>query len=362
MIDEYKNRYLGKRMSVFEHSEYDGHEHVAFSQDKVSGLKAIIAVHNSNLGNALGGCRMWPYASDEEALRDVLRLSKGMTYKAAMAGLKQGGGKAVIIGDPRTEKTPEKMLAMGKFIDNLSGQYISAEDSGLTVDDLKLMGTKTAYVSGIQAKYHINSEPADGNPAPSTAYGVFVGLKTSVKQAMNSELKGVNVGIQGLGHVGMRLAKHLHNEGARLFVTDIHPENIEKAVSAFSAIAVSPEDIYDLDVDVFAPCAMGAILNAENIPRLKVKVIAGAANNQLAKEEFGQLLVDKNILYAPDYVINAGGIIDIYHQSISSSDKALIEHINKISETLLEIYQRAEIQGIATNIVANQIAEERFNK
>ena len=348
-------------MSVFEHCEFDGHEHVAFYQDKLTGLKAIIAVHNSNLGNALGGCRMWPYASDEEALRDVLRLSKGMTYKAAMAGLKQGGGKAVIIGNPRTEKTPEKMLAMGKFIDSLSGKYISAEDSGLTVDDLKLMGKQTEYVSGIHAKYHINSEPADGNPAPSTAFGVYVGLKTTVEHAMNSELKGVKIAIQGLGHVGIRLAKYLHKQGAKLYVTDIHPENIEKAVIDYSAIAVSPVGIYDLDVDVFAPCAMGAILDAKNIARLKVKVVAGAANNQLAKEEFGQLLADKGILYAPDYVINAGGIIDISHQSISSSDKALREHIEKISDTLLEIYQRAESQGIATNIVANQIAEERFS-
>jgi leucine dehydrogenase len=347
-------------MSVFEHIEFDGHEHVAFYQDKASGLKAIIAVHNSNLGNALGGCRMWPYANDEEALRDVLRLSKGMTYKAAMAGLNQGGGKAVIMGDPRTEKTPEKLLAMGKFIDSLSGKYISAEDSGLTVDDLKLMGKKTEYVSGIQAKYHINSEPADGNPAPSTAYGVFVGLKTTVEKVLNSDLKGVKVAVQGLGHVGMRLAKHLYKEGVELYVTDIHPENIEKAVNEFSAIAVRPEDIYDLDVDVFAPCAMGAILNAKNIARLKAKVIAGAANNQLAKEEFGQMLADKGILYAPDYVINAGGIIDIFHQSISSSDKKLRDHIEKISDTLFEIYNRAELQGIATNIVANQIAEERF--
>jgi leucine dehydrogenase len=347
-------------MSVFEHGEFDGHEHVAFYQDKATGLKAIIAVHNSNLGNALGGCRMWPYSSDEEAIRDVLRLSKGMTYKAAMAGLKQGGGKAVIIGNPRTEKTPEKMLAMGEFIDSLSGKYISAEDSGLTVDDLKLMGQKTQYVSGVQAKYHINSEPADGNPAPSTAYGVYVGLKTSVQHAMNSELQGVKVAIQGLGHVGMRLAKHLHRQGAKLYVTDIHPENIEKAVNEFAAIAVSPKNIFDLDVDVFAPCAMGAILDAESIAKLKVKVIAGAANNQLAKEEFGQLLADKGILYAPDYVINAGGIIDIYHQSISSSDKGLRDHIEKISDTLLEIYRRAQSKKIATNIVANQIAEERF--
>jgi leucine dehydrogenase len=349
-------------MSVFEHSEFDGHEHVAFHQDKSSGLKAIIAVHNSNLGNALGGCRMWPYISDEEALQDVLRLSKGMTYKAAMAGLKQGGGKAVIIGNPRTEKTAEKMLAMGKFINSLSGQYISAEDSGLTVDDLKLMSKQTAYVSGIQAKYHFNSEPADGNPAPSTAFGVFVGLKASVKYFMNTDLKDVSVAIQGLGHVGMRLAKHLFSQGAKLYVTDIHPENVEQAVSEFSAIAVNPNEIYDLDVDVFAPCAMGAILNSENIAKLKVKIIAGAANNQLAKEEFGQLLVEKEILYAPDYVINAGGIIDIYHQSVSSSDKELREHIEKISETLFEIYQRAQSQEIATNIIANQIAEERFGK
>lgn len=347
-------------MSVFEHSEYDGHEHVAFYQDKVTGLKAIIAVHNSNLGSALGGCRMWPYANGEEALRDVLRLSKGMTYKAAMAGLKQGGGKAVIIGNPRTEKTPEKMLAMGQFIDSLSGKYISAEDSGLTVEDLKVMAKQTAHVAGIHAKYHINSEPADGNPAPSTAYGVYVGLKTSVKHAMNSDLEGVKVAIQGLGHVGLRLAKHLNMQGAKLYVTDIHPENIEKAVREFSAVAVNPDEIYDLDVDVFAPCAMGAILDGENIARLKVKVIAGAANNQLAKEEFGQVLVDKGILYAPDYVINAGGVIDIFHQSISSSDKGLRDHIEKISDTLLEIYHRAESQGIATNIVANQIAEERF--
>jgi leucine dehydrogenase len=216
-------------------------------------------------------------------------------------------------------------------------------------------------VSGIHANYHINSEPADGNPAPSTAYGVYVGLKTSVEHAMKSDLKGVKVAIQGLGHVGTRLARHLHQKGVELFVTDMHPENIEKAVTEFSATAVSPEDIYDLDVDVFAPCAMGAILNAKNIARLKVKVIAGAANNQLAKEECGQLLVDKGILYAPDYVLNAGGIIDIYHQSISSSDKGLRDHIEKISDTLLEIYHRAKSQGLSNNIVANQIAEERFS-
>jgi leucine dehydrogenase len=348
-------------MSVFEHSEFDAHEHVAFYQDKTTGLRAIIAVHNSNLGRALGGCRMWPYVSDEEALRDVLRLSKGMTYKAAMAGLKQGGGKAVILGNPRTDKTPGKMLAMGQFIDSLSGRYISAEDSGLTVDDLKLMAKKTKYVSGIQANYHFNSEVADGNPAPSTAYGVYVGLRTTVKRAMNSELKGIKVAIQGLGHVGMRLARHLHKQGALLYVTDIHQENVDRAINDFAAVEVKPEDIYNLDVDVFAPCAMGAILNIDTIKKLKVKVVAGAANNQLAKEEYGQLLLDKGILYAPDYVINAGGIIDIYHQSINSTDQKLRSHIDKIGDTLLEIYKRADTQNSATNLVSNQIAEERFS-
>ncbi|MGS2720478.1 Glu/Leu/Phe/Val dehydrogenase dimerization domain-containing protein [Paraglaciecola aestuariivivens] len=349
-------------MSVFEHPEFDDHEHVAFFQDKASGLKAIIAVHNSNLGNALGGCRMWPYMNDEEALRDVLRLSKGMTYKAAMAGLKQGGGKAVIIGNPRTDKSPEKMLAMGRFVQSLSGKYISAEDSGLTVDDLKIMGRETQHVAGIQAKYHVNSEPADGNPAPSTAYGVFVGLKTSVKHVFNSDLQGIRVAIQGLGHVGYRLAKHLHESGAELYVTDIHSENVDKAVAEFNATAVTPDEIYSLDVDVFAPCAMGAILNEDTINKLKAKVIAGAANNQLEKEQFGQLLVERGILYAPDYVINAGGIIDIYHQTIDSSDAELRAHIEKINDTVLEIYQRAEAENVATNIVANQIAEERFGQ
>jgi leucine dehydrogenase len=349
-------------MSVFEHSEFDQHEHIAFCRDKTTGLSAIIAVHNSNLGPALGGCRMWPYASDEEALNDVLRLSKGMTYKAAMAGLKQGGGKAVIIGNPRTEKTAEMMLAMGTFIESLSGRYISAEDSGLTVSDLKLMGQNSAHVSGIQAKYHFNSENADGNPAPSTAYGVYVGLATSVQYKMNSSLKGIKVTIQGLGHVGMRLARHLHDQGAELYVTDIHPENIQKAVTDFAATAVAPEEIYDLDVDVFAPCAMGAILSTENISRLKVQIIAGAANNQLAQEECGQLLLEKGILYAPDYVINAGGIIDIYHQSIVSSDRLMRAHIDKISDTLMAIYQRCDLQNMPTNRIANQIAEERFGK
>ncbi|WP_340676987.1 Glu/Leu/Phe/Val dehydrogenase dimerization domain-containing protein [Paraglaciecola sp.] len=349
-------------MSVFQHIEFDNHEHLAFCHDKETGLKAIIAIHNTNLGASLGGCRMWPYVSDDEALNDVLRLSKGMTYKAAMAGLNQGGGKAVIIGDPRKIKTIELMRAMGRFVDSLGGKYISAEDSGMSVADLKIMAEQSNHIAGIDAKYHVFGEHADGNPAPSTAYGVFVGLRSSVEFALKRDLKGVKVAIQGLGHVGLRLAEHLYKAGAELYVTDIYPENIAIAVSQFNAKQVKPDEIYDVDADVFAPCAMGAILNPDSIARLKMKVVAGAANNQLATEKCGQLLKERNILYAPDYVINAGGIIDIYHQKIPSSHEAMRAHVERISTTLIEVYERAQALNLATNLVANQIAEERFNK
>lgn len=347
-------------MAVFDHSEFDQHEHVAFYNDEASGLQAIIAVHNTALGPALGGCRMWPYNTDEAALHDVLRLSKGMTYKAAMADLPQGGGKAVIIGNPRTQKTPQMMAAMGRFVDSLGGRYISAEDSGMSVNDLKIMAEHSPHVAGIDAKYHISGEIPDGNPAPSTAYGVFIGLQASVKYLLKRDLQGVNVAIQGLGHVGYRLAEHLHRQGANLFVADIYPDNLEKAKENFNAVIVSPEEIFALDVDVFAPCAMGAAINRQTIDSLRTKIIAGAANNQLEREIIGTELREKGILYAPDYVINAGGIIDIYHQKQESSDDAMRTHIEQIGATLVEIYQRASEMGLPTNIVANQIAEERF--
>lgn len=347
-------------MSVFDHIEFDEHEHVAFCHDKATGLKAIIAVHNSHLGPALGGCRMWPYASCDEALNDVLRLSKGMTYKAALANLDQGGGKAVIIGDPRTQKTPDLMRAMGRFVQSLGGQYISAEDSGMSVDDLKIMAEESSYISGTKAQYRFDGGLADGNPAPSTAYGVFIGLQASVNYKYGCGLKGIKVAIQGLGHVGYRLAEHLHGQGAELFVADIYPENLLKAQELFNATVVSPQEILSLDVDVVAPCAMGAIINESSVHNIKAKVIAGAANNQLASEKVGEALKSKDILYAPDYVINAGGIIDIYHQKMLSSSEALRSHLEKIGQTLQEIYSRADEQSLATNIVANAIAEEKF--
>ncbi|TPV61869.1 Glu/Leu/Phe/Val dehydrogenase [Aestuariibacter sp. GS-14] len=348
-------------MSVFDHPEFDGHEHVAFCHDKASGLKAIIAIHNTHLGPALGGCRMWPYLNSAEALTDVLRLSKGMTYKAAMANLKQGGGKSVIIGDPRKVKTDDMMRAMGRFVESLNGRYITAEDSGISVENLQVMATQSSHIAGTSAQYNALGEAPTGNPAPSTAYGVFVGLKATVQHVLKSDLRGVKVAIQGMGHVGYRLAKQLHAEGAQLYVADIYPEGLARAQEELGATIVAPEEILTLPVDVIAPCAMGSSINDESLPDIRAKIIAGAANNQLARESLGTALKEKGIVYAPDYVINAGGIIDIYHQKLDdSSDDAMRAHIAKIGDTLVEIYQRAEAENRATNLVANQIAEERF--
>lgn len=350
-------------MSLFEHQEFDHHEQVLFCHDKASGLKAIIAIHNTNLGPALGGCRMWNYADSGEALTDVLRLSKGMTYKNAMANLKLGGGKSVIIGDPRKDKTEAMMHAMGQYVDTAGGRYITAEDSGISLADLNIMAQHSAHIHGIKSRYSFHGGEADGNPAPATAYGVFTGLKTAVEYQLKTDLKGIRVAIQGLGHVGYRLAKQLHDCGASLYVADIYPEMLQRAEQEFGATVVSPEEIHALDVDVFAPCALGAIVNDRSIDQIKAKVIAGAANNQLANEKHGALLRDKGILYAPDYVINAGGVIDIYHQSLPDSNgEKLKRHIEQIRDTLLEVFARADKEDRATNLVSNTIAEERFGR
>lgn len=347
-------------MPVFEHKEFDNHEHVAFYNDKDSGLQAIIAVHNTNLGPSLGGCRMWTYKNSAEALNDVLRLSRGMTYKAAMADLKLGGGKSVIIGDPRQLKSAEMMQSMGRFVQSLQGKYITAEDSGIAVSDIQMMAQQTSYVSGIEAKYRYDGGPADGNPAPSTAYGVFMGIKASVQHKLGTDLKGIRVAIQGLGHVGYRLAEHLHGEGAELIVTDIYPDNLLKAEQQLAAKIVAPEDIFAQDAEVFAPCALGASVNEQTIDLLKATIIAGAANNQLAETEDGYKLTERGILYAPDYVINAGGVIDIYHQRMLSTATAMRSHIENIGVTLRKIYEGSEQLGLPTHSVANAMAEERF--
>jgi leucine dehydrogenase len=347
-------------MSVFDHREFAEHEQVSFYHDKATGLKAIIAVHNTNLGPGLGGCRMWNYANSEEALTDVLRLSRGMTYKAAMAGLPQGGGKAVIFGDPRKHKTPEMMREMGNFVDTLKGKYITAEDSGIAVSDIVFMSENTKHVSGTFSKYSFDGSIADGNPAPATAYGVFVGIKAAVKHVYKTDLRGKKVAIKGVGHVGIRLAEHLHREGATLYVADIFPEGVNRAVAEFGATQVNVAEIDMLDVDVFAPCALGNAINEHNIEHIKARIIAGAANNQLASDEMGVKLANNGILYAPDYVINAGGIIDIFHQRSDSSADKLREHLNQIGETLQTIFVAAEKNGLATAKVADSLAELKF--
>jgi leucine dehydrogenase len=347
-------------MSLFEHPEFDQHEKVSFFHDKASGLKAIIAVHNTNLGPSLGGCRMWPYTSSDEALTDVLRLSKGMTYKAALANLKQGGGKAVIIGDPRKDKSPALMEAMGKFVNSFGGDYVTAEDSGIAVQDLECMAKQSSHIAGTQANFGYDGLPSDGNPSPATAYGVYVGIKASVEHVFKSDLSGIKVAVQGLGHVGYRLAEHLHKAGAELYVADIYPDNLSRAQSELNAHVISPDKIDQQNIDVFAPCALGAGVNEDMLKNFNGKIIAGGANNQLREESVGQMLVERGILYAPDYVINAGGIIDIYHQHANSSVEALRLHLEGIGDTLKTIFTRADESSRATNLVANEMAEEKF--
>jgi leucine dehydrogenase len=350
-------------MALFEHPDFDQHEHVAFCHDPQSGLHAIIAVHNTQLGPSLGGCRMFPYASSDEALTDVLRLSMGMSYKAAMANLPQGGGKAVIIGDPRQHKSVDLMRAMGRFVDSFNGRYIIAEDSGISVQDVDLMAQQTQYVSGNKARYSVDGNKPDGNPAPATAYGVFCGIKAAVKHKMGSDLQGCKVSIQGVGHVGLRLARHLHKAGAQLYVSDIYDENLLIAQQELDATIVENAKIHALDVDVFAPCAMGSAITDDVLRELKATIIAGAANNQLANKSLDEKMKSKGIIYVPDYVINAGGIIDIYHQAQDdSSDEALIQKLDQIGETVDTIIKRAQHEDLPTELVANAIAESRFRE
>jgi len=349
-------------MSVFDHNEFDQHENVAFINDKATGLRAIIAVHNTALGPSLGGCRMYPYANSAEALTDVLRLAKGMTYKAALANLPQGGGKSVIIADPRADKSPELMRKMGSFVDSLQGQYIVAEDSGIAVQDIKYMAEHTEHAGGLSAHFNYLGEPADGNPSPATAYGVFVGMQAAVDFRLGKQLSEVTVAIQGLGQVGFRLAQHLHAAGAKLIVADTYQPNVERACKELGAVAVDIADIHKVEADVFSPCAMGASINADTIDEIKAVVVAGAANNQLATDDLGEVLQAKGILYAPDYVINAAGIIDLYHQSIKSTPEQLKAHIESIADTLTDIFKQSQAAKQATNVVANLLAEAKFKK
>lgn len=340
-------------MSVFESPSFDNHEQVVFCRDAASGLRAIIAIHNTSRGFALGGCRMWDYASEEEAITDVLRLSRGMTYKNALADLPWGGGKSVMIGNSKTEKTPEMMQAMGRFVERLGGKYVIAEDVGTCPDDMAEMAKESQFVKGIPGE--------GGDPSPGTAYGVFCGIQASIQERMGkNSLDGIRVAVQGLGHVGYDVADQLKKAGAKLWVSDMNDEALAKAKAELGAEVVGLDEVYDLDVDVYAPCALGATLNDNTIPRLSAKVVAGAANNQLAEDRHGDMLHEMNILYAPDYVINAGGVIHVYHQGPDFDEKATFDHVGRLGNTLLEIYARSKKDGTATHVAADRLAEERF--
>lgn len=344
-------------LNVFNHPEFDQHEQIVFCNEPASGLRAIIAVHNTHRGAALGGCRMWPYADEEEALRDALRLSRGMTYKSALANLHLGGGKAVVIGDPRRDKTRELLLALGDCIEKLSGTYITAEDSGTSVADMEVIGERTRYASGV-----VKGAEHGGDPSPSTAYGTFIGLLTAVKHRLHTEsLRGLRIAVQGLGNVGFHLARHLRDAGAELYVADIHAEQVERAVAELGATAVAPDTIHALDVDVFSPCAMGGVINDQTVGEIHASVIAGAANNQLATPDHGVRLHKRDILYVPDYVLNAGGIIDIAYQHDGGGLSAARKHIEGIAGTLEEVFARSSLENRATSKVADELAEERFH-
>lgn len=336
--------------------EFDAHELVVFAGAVAKGLRAVIAIHSTALGPAAGGCRMWPYADTASALADVLRLSRGMSYKNAMAGLPLGGGKAVIIAHSRQAKTPALFEAFGRLVDSLGGQYVTAEDVGTTIADMSQVARVTRYVAGLGRA----PGEAGGDPGPKTALGVFLGIKAAVRFRLGrTDLKGVSVAVQGLGGVGYHLCRMLAEDGAQLTVADVRAAVVESACAQFKARAVAVTEVLSQDVDVLAPCALGAVLDAASIGRLKARIIAGAANNQLAQGQDGRSLSAAGILYAPDYVINAGGIISVSREYQGGATEAqVIADIQGIPARLTEIFERARRENRTTNEVADEMARE----
>lgn len=341
---------------IFETLDTSGHEQVVFCHNKDAGLKAIIAIHNTTLGPALGGTRMWPYRNEEEALNDVLRLSRGMTYKNAVAGLDIGGGKAVIIGNPATDKSEALFRAFGKFVDSLGGRYITAEDVGIDVNDMELVFRETEYVTGVH-QVHGGS----GDPSPFTAYGTLQGLMATLNKKFGDEEVGkYSYAVQGLGHVGMEYVKLLKERGAKIFVTDINQELVDRAVSEHGAEAVGLDEIYDVNADVYSPCALGGTLNEQTIDRIKAKVICGAANNQLANNAIGDELQKRGVVYAPDYAVNAGGVMNVALELDGYNRERAMRMMRTIYHNLGRIYEISDRDGIPTYKAADRMAEERI--
>ena len=342
-------------MELFDTCQASGHEQVVFCHNRDVGLRAIIAIHNTTLGPALGGTRMWPYKTEEEALRDVLRLSRGMTNKAAVAGLNLGGGKAVIIGDPRQDKSEALFRAFGRFIDTLNGRYITAEDVGIDVNDMEFVFQETENVVGVH-----QAHGGSGDPSPYTAHGSIQGMKAALQKVFGDEdLSHRTFAVQGTGHVGLHLVKQLRKEGAKVFACDIMEDSLAEAVE-LGAEAVGTDEIYDLEVDVFAPSALGAVINEETLPRLKCKIVAGPANNQLANDEAGNELERRDILYAPDYAVNAGGLMNVSIEFEGWNHERALRMTRAIYYNVSRIFKIADRDGIPTWQAADRMAEERI--
>ena len=348
---------IQKMDPVFGQMSFDDHEQIVFCNDKDTGLKAIIGIHNSVMGPALGGTRMFNYSNEWEALNDVLRLSRGMTFKSAITGLNIGGGKAVIIGDAKTQKTPELMRKFGEFVHSLSGRYITAEDVGMETADMDIVRDVTPYVTGISEE-----RGGAGNPSPVTAFGVYMGMKAAAKQQFGSDvLTGKKVLVQGIGHVGEALVEYLTKEGALVTISDINEERLYEVGQKYNATVYIGTDVYAEEVDIYAPCAMGATINDATIHKIKAKVIAGAANNQLANEVVhGAILQERGILYAPDFLINAGGIINVYAELAHYGKAEIMAKTENIYNTTLEIFDFAIANKMTTHQAALTIAQQRI--
>jgi leucine dehydrogenase len=341
------------QMEITEKSTNTDHEQVLIARDADTGYHGIIAIHSTALGPAVGGTRFWNYATEDDALTDCLRLSQGMTYKTALAGLPLGGGKSIIIGNSAAPNREALLRAHGRFVDTLQGRYITAEDVGTSPADMEILRLETQHVAGLLGR--------SGDPSPFTARGVFRAIQASSKFLRNSDdLSGSTVAIQGCGHVGYNLAKWLHEAGAKLIVADINKDNVTRLVDEFDAETVHPSEIFSVPADIFAPCALGGVINDETIPQLKVQIVAGAANNQLLEERHGTMLRDRNILYAPDYVANAGGVLNGCVEVLGWEADHALRKVDEIYETILRIFESAQAGGITTNQAADRLAEDRL--
>lgn len=343
-------------MNLFTYMEESDYEQVIFCHDKESGLKAIIAIHNTILGPALGGTRMWMYQSEEEAIEDALRLAKGMTYKNAAAGLNLGGGKTVIIGDPNKDKNEAMFRAFGRYVQSLNGRYITAVDVGTTVKDMDIIYEETDYVTGISEEFG-----SSGDPSPVTAYGIYVGMKAAAKEAFGSDsLEGKKIAIQGAGNVAYHLCEHLHKERAKIIVTDINEKAVKRVVEKYGAEAVNPDEIFSVDCDIFSPCALGGVINDETLPQLNAKVIAGSANNQLKENKHGDKIHEMGIVYAPDYVINSGGVINVADELQGYNRDRAMKKVETIYDNIERIFEISKRDNIPTYLAADRMAEERM--